>query len=87
MPAAPEQAYVEHDPEPFIPPLPERAEARSPRMPRIEDFPIVAQQQFAARSADPQEASERRGPGLLRRLANGLSRRDDSRPAPLRPAA
>jgi len=71
---APEPAAAEA-PEAFIPPLPERPEARAPRMPRIEEFPLPVQQQIAARdhSADP--GAERRGFGLLRRLASvGLTR-------------
>jgi len=59
----------------------------APEMPRVEDFPPIAQQEFNAQSS-PQ--SEDKGPfGLLKRLANGLGTSDKSeearmqaRPAP-----
>jgi cell division protein FtsZ len=59
---------------PFIPPLPEAPQ----RMPRMEDFPVIAQREIAARQR-PAAQEEDRGPmSLLRRLAHvGLGRRDD----------
>jgi cell division protein FtsZ len=59
---------------PFIPPA---AEA-PPRMPRLEDFPPIAQREIAARQR-PSAQEEERGPmSLLRRLAHvGLGRRDE----------
>ena len=76
--------------EPFIPPVPERAEPRAPRMPRLEDFPPVVQpqvQQVLAREPEAQEQggfSDRKRLGLLRRLASvGLGLRDEEiAPAP-----
>jgi cell division protein FtsZ len=64
-----------HGEEPFIPPQPE---APPVRMPRVEDFPPIAQRQIEARQA-PQPEEEDRGPlSLLRRLANvGLGRREE----------
>jgi len=64
-----------HGEEPFIPPQPE---APPVRMPRVEDFPPIAQRQIEARQA-PQPQEEDRGPlSLLRRLANvGLGRREE----------
>jgi cell division protein FtsZ len=64
-----------HNEAPFIPPAPE---APPQRMPRVEDFPVVAQRQLEAHR-DPLPSDEDRGPlSLLRRLANvGLGRRDD----------
>jgi cell division protein FtsZ len=61
--------------EPFIPPQPEAP----PRMPRMEDFPLVAQREIQARQRPTATQEEERGPmSLLRRLAHvGLGRRDD----------
>jgi cell division protein FtsZ len=65
--------------EPFIPPEP----ANPPKkMPRVEDFPAVAQRQLEARKRGDEASDEDRGPmSLLRRLASvGLGRRDDDDP-------
>jgi cell division protein FtsZ len=66
---------VAHEPaeEHYIPPAPEAPS----RMPKVEDFPPVAQRQMEARQQKPVE--EDRGPlGLLRRLAGvGLGRREE----------
>ena len=60
-------------------------EAAQPRMPRVEDFPPVVKAELEARAAT-QEDHEDRGPmGLLKRLTNGLSRRDEEA-ASLKPA-
>jgi cell division protein FtsZ len=67
----------DHAEAPFIPP---QAEAPSVRMPRVEDFPSVAQRQIEAHHhGRPPQQEEDRGPlSLLRRLANvGLGRRED----------
>jgi cell division protein FtsZ len=73
----------------FIPPA---VETPPGRIPKVEDFPPVAQRQMEARRPPPQE--EDRGPmSLLRRLASvGLGRREDDpigagpkQPAPQRP--
>jgi cell division protein FtsZ len=58
---------------PFIPPAPE---APPQKMPRVEDFPAVAQRQMEARQRGNEED---RGPlSLLRRLASvGLGRREE----------
>ncbi|AMN44246.1 cell division protein FtsZ [Rhodoplanes sp. Z2-YC6860] len=66
-------------PKAFIPPEPERA-ARAPRMPRLEDLPLPAQNQLRARHADPADAGpEKQRLSLLQRLAQvGLGRRDDA---------
>jgi cell division protein FtsZ len=60
----------------FIPPAAERPPEAQPRMPRVEDFPAVAQRQLRAQGAAPQE-EERRPRGLLARLAQGLARREE----------
>ena len=81
--AAFEQDQAVHDEAPFIPP---QAEAPSVRMPKVEDFPPIAQRQMEAHHGG-QQPEEDRGPmSLLRRLANvGLGRREDE--APPRPQA
>jgi cell division protein FtsZ len=63
--------------EPFIPPAPEAPS----RIPRVEDFPPVAQRQIEARQAPARsEHHEDRGPmSLLRRLASvGLGRKEEA---------
>jgi cell division protein FtsZ len=65
-------------PQPFIPPAAEAPSAS--RMPRVEDFPVVAQREMQAQRAEPQQqVEEDRGPmSLLRRLAHvGLGRREE----------
>jgi len=78
--AAFEQDQAVHDEAPFIPP---QAEAPSVRMPKVEDFPPIAQRQMEAHQGGGQQPEEDRGPmSLLRRLANvGLGRREDEAPA------
>jgi len=59
-----------------------------PRMPRVEDFPPVvrAEMEQAHASHAPHDDHEERGPmGLLKRLTQGLSRREEE-PARLQPA-
>jgi len=66
-------------PKAFIPPQPERA-ARSPRMPRIDEFPVPAQNEIRAQHGEVEESGpEKQRMSLLQRLAQvGLGRRDDS---------
>ncbi|MGQ4273145.1 cell division protein FtsZ [Terrihabitans sp. B22-R8] len=79
-PAAPEAH--EESPLPFIPPAPERTRG-GPRMPRIEDLPVHAQQQFAQRAPVEDHSPDRKRASLLQRLAAvGLGRREDDEPAP-----
>jgi cell division protein FtsZ len=65
-------------PKTFIPPAPEQA--RAPRMPRIDELPLPAQNQLRARHAEPADTGpEKQRLSLLQRLAQvGLGRRDDS---------
>jgi len=78
-------------PKVFIPPQAERPLARGPRMPRIDELPIPAQNEIRARRGEPVEAEpEKRRMSLLQRLAAvGLGRRDeegsDEPAAPTRP--
>jgi cell division protein FtsZ len=69
---------------PFIPPVPERPAARAPRMPRIEDLPIPAQNEIRAKRGElVQAAPEKRPMSLLQRIAAvGLGRRSEQAPSP-----
>jgi cell division protein FtsZ len=66
------------EPEAFIPPQPERAAVRTPRMPRIDELPVPAQNEIRARRGElpPAEHPEGQRKSLLQRLASvGLGRR------------
>ncbi|WP_122520476.1 cell division protein FtsZ [Pannonibacter phragmitetus] len=103
MPAAPLQPMMQQPVQaavPFETPAAEQPMA-APRMPRVEDFPPIAQRELMARQPQRPEAvapaahapapqpmaapaldmeehgDDRRPMGLLRRLASGLSRRED----------
>ncbi len=73
LPREEEPAVVE----PYIPPV--AAEPESPtRIPRMEEFPPVAQREMRAHRGETEDEHEDRRPmSLLRRLASGLSRRDE----------
>ena len=59
--------------------------AAAPHMPRVEDFPPVVQAEVEAK-ARAVDSHEGNGPmGLLKRLTNGLTRREEE-PARLQPA-
>ncbi|MGZ8330343.1 MAG: cell division protein FtsZ, partial [Rhodoplanes sp.] len=68
----------------FIPPQPERPAGRGPRMPRIDELPMPAQNELRAQRGElPESEPEKRRMTLLQRLAAvGLGRReaDDSKP-------
>jgi cell division protein FtsZ len=65
-------------PRTFIPPQPERT-ARNPRMPRIDELPMPAQNEIRAQQGEIEETGpEKQRMTLLQRLAAvGLGRRDD----------
>jgi len=65
----------------FIPPLPDRAPARGPRMPRIDELPVPAQNEILAKRGElAQEEHPGRRRSLLERLASvGLGRREQSK--------
>jgi cell division protein FtsZ len=72
----------------FIPPQAERMPMRAPRMPRIEDLPLPAQNEIRAKRGElvDHHHPEKRQRSLLQRLASvGLGRREDVGKAP--PAA
>jgi len=87
-PTAERASAVEAQPDKaFIPPHPERAGLR-PRMPRIEDLPIPAQNEIRAKRAASAGLAGKPRMSLLQRLASvGLGRRDepDLRSQPPRP--
>ncbi|MBX3568439.1 MAG: cell division protein FtsZ [Rhizobiaceae bacterium] len=58
--------------------------AAQPRLPRVEDFPPVVKAEMEAKSR-PADHEERGPMGLLKRLTNGLTRREEE-PAKLEPA-
>jgi cell division protein FtsZ len=76
-----------HEPKAFIPPQPERMPQRAPRMPRVDELPVPAQNEIRARRGQlpPAEHPEKRRMSLLQRLAQvGLGRReqDEEEPPP-----
>jgi cell division protein FtsZ len=88
-PSASKQPSVMPDSDTFIPPHPERIPKSAPRMPRIEDLPMPAQNELRAKRGEVQEAEhpERRRMSLLQRLASvGLGRREEEVEEPARPA-
>ena len=80
-PAEDQASHAQEPPAPqaFVPPVPERPPVR-PRMPRIEELPLPAQNQLrASRGEAPDRGTpEKRRTSLLQRLAAvGLGRRDE----------
>jgi cell division protein FtsZ len=75
----PASAAEAREPEAFIPPQPERAAVRTPRMPRIDELPVPAQNEIRARRGELPPAEhhpEGQRKSLLQRLASvGLGRR------------
>jgi cell division protein FtsZ len=73
---------------PFIPPQAERP-VRAPRMPRIDELPIPAQNQIRARQSEGTEAAataDKPKASLLQRLASvGLGRREEEAQRPVQP--
>jgi cell division protein FtsZ len=74
----------------FVPAAAQVPESTTPRMPKVEDFPQVAQRQMRAHEGGLDERThdgdDRRPMGLLRRLANvGLGRGEDEQGHPAQP--
>ena len=72
-------------PKVFIPPQPERPASRTPRMPRIDEFPphaqpaLRAQQSQGAEPAAAEDPADKPRMSLLARLASvGLGRREEA---------
>jgi cell division protein FtsZ len=77
-----------NEPQAFIPPQPERIPGRAPRMPRIDELPVPAQNEIRARRGElAEEHPEKRRVSLLQRLAQvGLGRREpEEEAAPIPP--
>jgi cell division protein FtsZ len=73
------------EPRTFIPPQAERMPTRAPRMPRIDELPVPAQNEIRARRGEMPEDHhpEKQRMSLLQRLASvGLGRREADEPAP-----
>jgi len=86
-PATASEEKKEEPPQEFIPPVPERLTPRGPRMPRIDELPVPAQNEIRARRGElPAAEHPARRRSILERLASvGLGRRDgkdDESPAP-----
>ena len=85
-PAASEPEALEPEvlePAAFIPPQPDRLPSRAPRMPRIDELPVPAQNEIRARRGEHTDDShaENRPRSLLKRLASvGFGRRDHEEP-------
>ncbi|MCF1503438.1 cell division protein FtsZ [Afifella sp. H1R] len=60
--------------EAFVPQAAERPESVQPRMPKVEDFPAIAQRQIHASRGAANEEEERRPRSLLQRLTHGLAK-------------
>ena len=75
-----------HMPAAFIPPAPERM-ARTPRMPRIDELPLPAQNEIRAQRGElADDHPEKRRMSLMQRLASvGLGRRADNEAPPAAP--
>jgi cell division protein FtsZ len=73
------EEHIEEPARPFLPPRPERAGIRTPRMPRVDELPMPAQNEIRASRGEPTEhqALDQKRMSLLQRLAQvGLGRRE-----------
>jgi cell division protein FtsZ len=80
----PELPVAFEEPRSFVPPQAERMPMRAPRMPRIDELPVPAQNEIRARRGEmPEEHHpEKQRMSLLQRLASvGLGRREQDEPA------
>ncbi|MFI4960560.1 MAG: cell division protein FtsZ, partial [Hyphomicrobiales bacterium] len=87
-PAPGEAAQAEPPtPKTFIPPAPERTVARTPRMPRIDELPLPAQNEIKAQRGElSEDHPEKRRMSLMQRLASvGIGRRGEHTEPPLAP--
>jgi cell division protein FtsZ len=82
---APAPAAEPATPDTFIPQAAERAPVRAPRMPKLEDLPMPAQNEIRqARGEVDEEHPQKTRMSLLQRLANvGLGRRDEETEPPI----
>ena len=70
---------------PAVQPVREKQQAPLPRMPRVEDFPPTVKAEVDAQAGRAADQEDRGPMGLLKRLTNGLSRREEE-PAKLQAA-
>jgi cell division protein FtsZ len=87
-PAPGEAAQAEPPtPKTFIPPAPERMVARTPRMPRVDELPLPAQNEIKAQRGElGEDHPEKRRMSLMQRLASvGIGRRGEHTEPPLAP--
>ena len=85
---APVEAPAAEAPMPaaFVPPMPETVK-RPPRMPRVDELPMPAQNQMAARAELADDHPQKQRMSLMQRLASvGLGKRDEGEPAAPRAA-
>jgi cell division protein FtsZ len=92
-PPASNEAEAALEPEAFIPPQPDRAQSRAPRMPRIDELPMPAQNEIRAKRGEAVQEEHPVGQrmSLLRRIASvgGLGRRphdEEAEAAPKMPS-
>jgi cell division protein FtsZ len=78
------QPQMVHSPAPQREAIPQPVAAAQPRMPRVEDFPPLVKAEVEAKSR-PAEHHDSGPMSLLKRLTNGLTRREEE-PARLQPA-
>ncbi len=85
-PGEPAQAELP-TPKTFIPPAPERTVMRPPRMPRVDELPLPAQNEIRAQRGEiDDDHPEKRRMSLMQRLASvGLGRRAEHTEPPLAP--
>ncbi len=86
---SPHETPVDEQPTPaaFLPPKPERTAPRTPRMPRIDELPLPAQNEIKAQRGElGEDHPEKRRMSLMQRLASvGLGRREEPAEAPPAP--
>jgi len=83
-----EAAQAEPPAKTFIPPAPERTTLRGPRMPRVDELPLPAQNEIKAQRGElaNEDHPEKRRMSLMQRLASvGLGRRSEEAEAPRAP--
>jgi cell division protein FtsZ len=76
-PAAPVRQQPMYAPAPEVRTAQQSPYISEPRMPRVEDFPPVVQAAVEARRAPMRQAETQGAMGLLRRITQGLTRRED----------
>jgi cell division protein FtsZ len=87
-PASSEAVQAEPPSKTFIPPAPERTTVRGPRMPRVDELPLPAQNEIKAQRGElaAEDHPEKRRMSLMQRLASvGLGRRSEEAEAPRAP--